>query len=55
MARQTFLAAKPNPGETINNFPSRLKSLVEHCDYGEEEDNQVRVHVISHIKGKTVP
>ena len=54
MARQTFLAAKPNPGETINNFASRLKSLVEHCDYGEEEDNQVRDHVISHIKNKNL-
>ena len=54
MERQTFLAAKPNPGETINNFASRLKSLVEHCDYGEEEDNQVRDHVISHIKNKNL-
>ena len=54
MERQTFLAAKPNPGETINNFASRLKSLVEHCNYGEEEDNQVRDHVISHIKNKNL-
>ena len=50
MARQTFLSTKPNPGETINNFASRLKTLVEICDYGEEEDNQVRDHVISFIK-----
>ena len=38
------LASKPNPGETI--------SLAEHCDYGEEEDNQVSDIVISHVKNK---
>ena len=51
-ARQKLLASKPNPGETINNFVTRLKSLAEHCDYGEEEDNQVRDIVISHITNK---
>ena len=52
LARQKLLASKPNPGETINNFVTRLKSLAEHCDYGEEEDNQVRDIVISHITNK---
>ena len=47
LARQKLLASKPNPGETINNFVTCLKSLAEHCDYGEEEDNQVRDIVIS--------
>ena len=47
--RQKLLASKPNPGETINNFVTRLQSLGEHCDYGEQEDNQVRDIVISHI------
>ena len=51
-ARQKLLASKPNPGETINNFVTCLKSLAEHCDYGEEEDNQVRDIVISHITNK---
>lgn len=52
LARQKLLASKPNPGETINNFVTRLKSLAEHCDYGEEEDNQVRDIVISHVTNK---
>ena len=52
LARQKLLASKPNPGETINNFVTRLKSLAEHCDYGEQEDNQVRDIVISHITKK---
>ncbi|XP_068712230.1 uncharacterized protein [Montipora foliosa] len=52
LARQKLLASTPNPGETINNFVTRLKSLAEHCDYGEEEDNQVRDIVIFHVKNK---
>ena len=52
LARQKLLASKPNPGETINNFVTRLKSLAEHCDYGEQEDNQVRDIVISHTTNK---
>jgi len=52
LARQKLLASKPNPCETINNFVTRLKSLAEHCDYGEEEDNQVRDVVISHGTNK---
>ena len=51
-ARQKLLASKPNPSETINNFVTRLKSLAEHCFYGEEEDNQVRDIVISHVTNK---
>ena len=31
---------------------TRLKSLAEHCDYGEEEDNQVRDIVTSHVTNK---
>ena len=33
LARQKLLVRKPNPGETINNFVTRPKSLAEHCDY----------------------
>ena len=52
LARQKLLASKPNPGETINNFFTRLKRLAEHCNYGEEEDNQVRDIVIFHVTNK---
>ena len=38
MARQTFLAATPLAGETINNFITRLQKLAEHCDYEGERD-----------------
>ena len=51
-----LLASKPNPGKMINNFVTRLKSLAEYCDYGKEEDNQVRDIVISnnnrHAQGR---
>ena len=52
LARQQLLASKPNPGETINNFVTRLKSLAEHCDYGVQEDNKVRDVVTSHVTNK---
>ena len=52
MARQSFLAAKPTAGETINNFVSRIQNLAEQCDYGEERNNQVRDLAISFIKDK---
>ena len=48
LARQKLLASKLNPGETINNFVMHLKSF----DYGEEQDNQVRDIVISHVTNK---
>ena len=41
-----------NPVETITDFVTRLKSLAEHCDYGKDEDNQVRDIVISHVMNK---
>ena len=54
MARQNFLAAKPVPGERINNFVTRLSSLAQHCEYGEEKDNMTRDQVIAHIKDKNL-
>lgn len=54
MARQAFIAAKPQAGETINNFITRLQKLAEHCDYEGERDNQVRDHAISYIKDKNL-
>ena len=50
MARQNFLAAKPVPGERINNFFTRLSSLAEHCEHGEEKDNMTRDQVLAYIK-----
>jgi len=47
-----MLASKPNPGKTINNFVTRLKSLAEPCDYGKKEDNQVRDIVITNVTNK---
>ena len=52
LARQNPLTSKPNPGETINNFVTRLKSLAEHCNHGGEEDNRVRDIVFSHVTNK---
>ena len=54
MARQTFLAAKPTAGETINNFITRLQKLAEHCDYEGERDSQVRDRAISYIQDKNL-
>ena len=54
MARQTFLAAKTSAGETIDNFISRLRKLLEHCDYEAERDNQVRDCTISFIKDRNL-
>ena len=52
--RQNFLGATPKPGERINNFVTRLSSLAEHCEYGEEKDNMVRDQVLTHIKDKNL-
>ena len=54
MALQTFLAATPLAGETINNFITRLQKLAEHCDYEGERDNQVRDRAISFLKDKNL-
>ena len=52
LARQKLFVSKPNLGETINNIVTCLKSLAEHCDYGEEQDNQVRDIVISRVMNR---
>ena len=41
-----------DPGWNDQQLCLCLKSLAEHCDYGEEEDNQVRDIVISHVTNK---
>ena len=42
--RQNFLGATPAPGERINNFVTRLSSLAEHCEYGEEKDLKSKLY-----------
>ena len=54
MARQTYPAAKPSAGETINNFITRLQKFAEHCDYEAQRDNQVRVRAIYFIKDRNL-
>ena len=53
-ARRNFLGARPAPGERINNFVTRLSSLTEHCEYGEEKDNMTRDQVLTQIKDKNL-
>ena len=52
--RQNFLSVSPEGGETINNFISRLKKTVEHCEYGLEEENQIRDRVLYFIRDKVL-
>ena len=53
MARQIFIGTAAQPGETINNYITRLKTSVEDCEYeGEERDNQIRDRLWVHIKDK---
>ena len=52
--RQNFLSVSPEGGETINNFIIRLKKTVEHCEYGVEEENQIRDPVLYFIRDKVL-
>ena len=52
--RQNFLSVSPEVGETINNFIIRLKKTVEHCEYGVEEENQIRGRVMYFIRDKVL-
>jgi len=55
MARQVFLATAPAPGETINNYITRLQTLVEDCDYpAQDSGNQIRDRVLFHISNKAL-
>ena len=51
---QNFLSVSPEGGETINNFIIRLKKTVEHCEYGVEEENQIRDRVLYFIRDKVL-
>ena len=52
--RQGFLTAAPETGETINSFMVKLKKIVEYCEYGAEEDNQIRDRVLYYIRDKAL-
>lgn len=54
MSRQNVLALQPTPVQRIKNFVTRLSSLAEHCEYGEEKDNITRDKVLTHIKDKNL-
>ena len=51
-ARQTFLQTQPKPDESIGNFITRLKTLAEDCEYGDEKNNQIRDKVILFLKSE---
>ena len=46
------LRANPTRAKRSTTFVTRLKRLAEHCNYGEEEDIQVRDIVIFHVTNK---
>ena len=54
MARQAFLAVRPQQGEIVNNFVMQLQSMVENCDYGTAADNQVRDQTLMFINDKSL-
>ena len=45
---------KTGRGETINNFIGRLQKTVEHCEFGKEEDNQIRDRILYFILDKVL-
>ena len=44
------ITGRAGAGETINNFIIRLEKTVEHCEYGVEEENQIRDRVLYFIR-----
>ena len=52
LVRQKLFARKAKLGEKMNNYVTRLKRLVKHCDYGQQENNELRDIVISHVTNK---
>ena len=53
--RHNFLSVSPEGGGgTINNFIIRLKKRVEHCEYGVEEEKQIRDRVLYFIRDKVL-
>lgn len=45
-ARQTFHQISQKPGETVQQFATRLKKAAKDCDFGTDADNQIRDAVL---------
>ena len=46
-ARQTFHRITQNPGETIQEFVTRLRKAAKDCDFGSDNDSQIRDAVLN--------
>ena len=46
-ARQTFHRITQNPGETVQQFVTRLRKAAKDCDFGTDTDNQIRDAVLN--------
>ena len=46
-ARQTFHQISQKPGETVQQFATRLKKAAKDCDFGTDVDNQIRDAVLN--------
>ena len=46
-ARQTFHQTSQKPGETVQQFATRLKKAAKDCDFGIDADNQIRDAVLN--------
>ena len=46
-ARQTFHQISQKPGETVQEFATRLKKAAKDCDFGTDADNQIRDTVLN--------
>ena len=51
-ARHNFFKTTPHPGETINNFITRLKSEIQYCKFKTENDDLVRDKVLLHVENE---
>ena len=45
--RQTFYRITQNPGETVQQFVTRLRKAAKDCDFGTDTDNQIRDAVLN--------
>ena len=46
-ARQTFHRITQNPGETVQQFVTRLRRSAKDCDFGTDTDNPIRDAVLN--------
>ena len=44
--RQTFHRITQNPGETVQQFVTRVRKAAKDCDFGTDTDNQIRDTVL---------